>query len=101
MFPRLRTRWGFKRTAVLGAFLSAQNICAFADPIERLEAVVRDQPRGQAGIPWQWLEMRSLIGWEKMMLVFGYADNRSACEALARIAKDDSPGRDFRCESAN
>ena len=51
-----------------------------------LESVVEQMPRGLAGISLQWFEMETAIGWEKMMLVFGYADNKSVCEHLRRIS---------------
>lgn len=36
-----------------------------------------------------------------MMLVFGYADNIETCEYLVKVAKAESPDRDFRCTDAN
>jgi len=69
--------------------------------MDALVDFVQDMPRGGLGIPDQWLEMKSTVGWEKVMLVVGYADNRSVCFALADIAKADSPDRDFRCADAN
>ena len=57
--------------------------------------------RGIAGIPTQWFSMETAIGWEKMMLVFGYADNRTTCIKLIEIAKIDSPDRKFHCDPAN
>jgi hypothetical protein len=62
---------------------------------------VRELPRGVLEIPYQWLEMETVIGWEKMMLVYGYADNRTVCLSLVTIAKNDSPFREFRCSDAN
>lgn len=68
---------------------------------ERLEAFVNELPRNQWGGAMYWLEMRSLIGWEKMMLVFGYASNSPVCERLAAVARLDAPDREFRCSTAN
>ncbi|MFG6552463.1 hypothetical protein [Sulfitobacter sp. 1A16808] len=48
-----------------------------------------------------WLEMKSIIGWEKMMLVVGYASNGSVCERLVDVATADAPDREFRCSTAN
>jgi len=48
-----------------------------------------------------WLEMKSVIGWEKMVLFVGYAANGPVCERLAAIARIDSPDREFRCSTAN
>ncbi|HEY1037636.1 MAG TPA: hypothetical protein VGE62_03565 [Candidatus Paceibacterota bacterium] len=64
------------------------------------EAVER-HPRGGLNIPAQWFMMNSSVGWERMMLVFGYADNIETCEYLVKVAKSESPDRDFRCTDAN
>lgn len=66
-----------------------------------LYTAVENHPRGDLGIPAQWLMMDTLVGWEKMMLIVGYADNVTVCQALAEIAKEDSPDRNFRCTDAN
>lgn len=68
---------------------------------ERLEPFVSDLPRNEWGEPMYWLEMRSIVGWEKMMLVFGYASNGPVCERLAGVARMDAPDREFRCSTAN
>ena len=68
---------------------------------DELEKVVSQLPRGRLGIPMYWFEMESIIGWEKMMLVLGYADNRSICIHLETVAKDEAPARNFRCKLAN
>tara|TARA_B100001057_G_scaffold257266_1_gene257498 strand:+ start:647 stop:898 length:252 start_codon:yes stop_codon:yes gene_type:complete len=69
--------------------------------IEDLEGIVEKIPRSSLNIPMQWFEMKSLIGWEKMMLVMGYADNRSVCFRLIDLAYAESTGREFRCSPAN
>ena len=58
-------------------------------------------PRGVTDIPAQWFMMKGLTGWEEMMLIFGYADNASVCDHLQKIAKNESPSRDFLCLEAN
>ena len=58
-------------------------------------------PRGSLNIPTQWFMMKSMVGWEKMMLIFGYADNVEVCEHLVEVASAESPDRDFRCTDAN
>lgn len=80
-----------------------------SDPVEKydsvvnsdLEAAVKNYPRGVLNIPAQWFMMESSLGWEKMMFVFGYADNKDTCYHLVDIAKIESPERNFRCEDAN
>jgi hypothetical protein len=60
-----------------------------------------EYPRGSLDIPAQWFMMESMVGWEKMMLVFGYADNVDVCQNLVEMAKEESPARSFRCTDAN
>ena len=48
-----------------------------------------------------WFEMSTAFGgWEKVIYVFGYYDNFSACQTLAEYGERTSPGRKFRCERA-
>lgn len=68
---------------------------------ERLEAFVEKLPRNLVGLPMYWLEMETAVGWENMMLIFGYADNAPPCQLLATFAKKDSPDRNYRCAIAN
>ena len=68
---------------------------------DKLKEFVSELPRGSLGIPFFWLEMKSLVGWEHMILLYGYADNRSACKMLVGVARKDSPDREFRCSTAN
>lgn len=63
--------------------------------------VVKNHPRGELNIPAQWFMMNSTVDWERMMLIFGYADNIEVCEHLVEVAKRESPNRDFRCTEAN
>lgn len=58
-------------------------------------------PRGGLNIPAQWFMMESMVGWERMILVFGYADNVEVCQNLVEMAKEESPDRNFRCTDAN
>jgi hypothetical protein len=66
-----------------------------------LTSFVAQLPRGGANIPAQWFEMNSLVGWERMMLIIGYANNQMVCNNMLPIAKNDSPDREFRCSPAN
>lgn len=68
---------------------------------ERIAAFANELPRTEWGGAMYWLEMNSLIGWEKMMLVVGYASNGQVCERLAVVARADAPHREFRCSAAN
>ena len=73
----------------------------FAASMIDLERMVEQIPRGSLNIPVQWFEMKSVIGWEKMMLVFGYADNRGVCLRLIDLAYAENTGREYRCSPAN
>ena len=47
-----------------------------------------------------WLEMQNAFGdWEKLMLIFGYADpgDRAACEAVSQATAQRNLGRYYRC----
>lgn len=68
---------------------------------ERLEQLVPTLPRNSNGLPMYWLEMETLVGWERMMLVFGYAENGTPCGRLRELASEDAPDRQFRCTMAN
>lgn len=73
-----------------------------ADSQEDLTAFVSQLPRDSTlGLPMYWMEMESIIGWEEMMLVFGYANNKPVCDLLVRVATADAPNRKFRCVEAN
>ena len=70
------------------------------DNYKKLEDLVKTFPKGHFG-PDYWFEMKSAIGWEKMILVMGYADDRSICLLLKRMGEQQSPDREFRCVPAN
>ena len=66
-----------------------------------LESIVKNLPRNSLGLPVYWFEMNSLVGWEKVMLIFGYADNGTVCNHMLKLAIIDAPHRNFRCVKAN
>lgn len=68
---------------------------------DRIAAFANELPRTEWGGAMYWLEMKSVIGWEKMMLVVGYASNGPVCERLAVVARADASDREFRCSTAN
>ncbi len=67
------------------------------------EKTVKDLPRGSMNIPAQWFIKDSVFGLgpEKMMLIFGYADNFTVCQNVVEMAKIESPGQRFTCIDAN
>ncbi len=72
-----------------------------AQTVEELAEYVSGMPRGLLGTPSYWMEMRSALGWEKMILVVGYANNQPICEMMVRLGSAQSPDREFRCAAAN
>ncbi len=72
-----------------------------AQTIDDLVDFVAGMPRGTLGIPAYWFEMETLVGWERMILVIGYANNRSTCELIEQIGTAQSPNQSFRCTPAN
>lgn len=78
--------------AILSVFLVA---CA-PDPLGTGERLA-DPENGY------WFEMQnSLDGqWDPVILVFGYADDRSVCDWLVKIGHDENPGRQFRCNAVS
>jgi hypothetical protein len=75
--------------------------CSKSDPQLELEKAVKNLPRNSIGSPAYWYEMNGLTGWEKVILVFGYAENSEVCQYMVKIGKKDSPERDFKCTPAN
>ena len=74
---------------------------AIDENIVDFEKAVESYPRGTLGIPAQWVMMETIVGWEKMMFIFGYADNKEICQHLVDVARDESPDRNFSCKDAN
>ncbi|MGD9670777.1 MAG: hypothetical protein AB7U75_17315 [Hyphomicrobiaceae bacterium] len=88
-------------TLVLTAVVAVMFYFVGASQGQTIEEAAADLPRGGLNIPAQWFMMESLVGWEKMMLIFGYADNEDVCMHMLEIAQEESPDRRFRCMAAN
>ena len=82
-------------------FTTAIAIPASGNFTEEFEAAVKKLPRGSLDIPIQWFEMKTVVGWEKMMLVLGYANNQGVCQNMVVMAVEEHSGRKFRCTPAN
>jgi len=62
---------------------------------EALEKFVNEDIKGSGSY---WLEMQNSFGqWDKMILVFGYVDDRTPCNSIQKFAAEDAPNRQFRC----
>ena len=71
---------------------------------EALETLVLEVESNQASSDGYWLELFNVFNeWEKVMLIFGYADpgDQAACERIIRFARTGSPGEVFRCNPVN
>ena len=86
--------------SALTAFSVSTSVSAETNS-EKIEEFVNELPRNEWGGAMYWLEMDTILGWEKMMLVLGYAANAPVCERLAAVARSDAPDREFRCTTAN
>lgn len=86
---------------IVVTYMTSPAIVHAQSTYNELESIVKNLPRNSLGLPAYWFEMNSLIGWEKMMLIFGYANNRSVCNHMLKLANIDAPNREFRCVKAN
>lgn len=72
-----------------------------SDPVKDFEKAVTNIPKNSLGGSVYWYEMKGFTGWEKVILIFGYADNLELCQYMVKIGKKDAPERDFKCTAAN
>jgi hypothetical protein len=63
--------------------------------------LVEIMPRSDADDAAQWLEKYTIFGWVKVLLVFGYGDDFSACRELIDLYKARYPAANYRCSNAN
>ena len=68
---------------------------------EGIEPYVRDHPLSEQGDYWFEISNPIIAGWQRTILVFGYADNASACDFLVKSGEVTAPGRVYRCVPAN
>jgi hypothetical protein len=90
---------------LLGAYkLGSMDIFAPSSKLqfidERLVPFVQQMPRNPVG-PSYWLEVESLVGWEKAILIFGYADDFDVCNQLLKASSLEAPARRFKCTPVN
>ena len=54
------------------------------------------------GSPDHWFQVKNAMGeWERVILVFGYADDSSVCMDLVDMARREAPRTEYRCVPAN
>ena len=69
------------------------------DNTEALTKFVHEDLKGSGSY---WLEMKNVIGqWDKMILVFGYVDDREPCRLIKEFAEKNAPERQFQCVRAD
>ena len=90
-----------KNLLILIVAISVSLVAGYSYKDVDLYEAAENHPRGGLNIPAQWFMMNSMVGWEEMILIVGYADNVEVCEHLVEVAKEESPDRDFRCTDAN
>lgn len=89
------------KTFIVALPLFLAGPCFSSENSRKIDEFVSHLPKNQWGEGMYWLEMNSLVGWEKMMLVVGYAANGPVCLRLQSVARHDAPHREFRCTPAN
>jgi len=69
---------------------------SFVDGAKRLTKFIQEKPIGQ---PDSWLEKQSLMTgeWDRIVLVFGYADDYEACQELRDLLSAKYPEHRYRC----
>jgi len=73
----------------------------YADRIKKFEARIAANRLG-AFSPDYWLVKHNAIGeWEKVALVFGFGDNRSACNDYAQLYMQRYTAARVICQAAN
>ena len=50
-----------------------------------------------------WFEMQNQFSgeWDPVILVFGYADDKSVCDWMVSVGREENPGRQFRCTTVS
>jgi len=82
-------------------FAPSSSADEYSKNMDDLSSEVRSNPLTKNGY---WLEMRNAFEeWEKMILVFGYADpgDEAACRRIRNLASKEYPDRLYRCNSVN
>lgn len=71
----------------------------YEDNLKRWESFVMSNPWGSSSD--FWLEKKTSYGWEKVILVFGYADDYDACDDLKTALEAKYSAALYRCLPAN
>jgi len=67
-----------------------------------LDKVALNYPKNFDRSSAQWFMKKNLMGkWENLMLIFGYADDKSVCDFMLGIARETDPEIEFRCKDVN
>ena len=71
----------------------------YEDNLKRWERFVQSNQWGNSSD--FWLEKKTLAGWEKVLLVFGYWDDYDACDDVKSTLEVKYGAAQFRCIPAN
>ena len=71
----------------------------YEDNLKRWESFVMSNSWGSSSD--FWLEKKTSYGWEKVILVFGYADDYDACDDLKTALEAKYSAALYRCMPAN
>lgn len=94
------TRGALRLLASILPFLIAAPASAQGDTVSNTRELVEHVGRNPLTADGYWLEMRNVLGhWEKVVLVFGFADpgDEAACEEIRAFAAEQNPNRAYRC----
>lgn len=89
-------------------FLPAFILCAFTvaatadDHDTSLRELIAEAKRNPLAADGTWLEIRNVVNeWEKVVLIFGYMNDYSACESILGFVSAQNPDRSYRCNPVN
>ena len=96
-----RRRWGSPLlVAMTSIVMVAAPVVAETAYHDQEQALLDFVQRNPIGGSDYWLVKDTFAGPVRTMLVFGYADDGSACQELASIYRSRFPDAGYRCESA-
>jgi hypothetical protein len=71
----------------------------YDDTLKRWESFVESNPLGSSSD--FWLEKNTILGWQKVTLVFGYGDDYYACNNILKALEVKYSAAQYRCTRAN
>lgn len=92
----------FRKAVMIGTALLIAG-CSGPDDAERMKNLLEYVSENRAGrASDSWVEMKNLYGeWERVGLIFGYADDFDECTKAIAGLKKVNYAREYRCTLAN